>query len=105
MTIFFECFIIFLNLQYNVHWLILQADILQCAHACDVVILMHHKHGLREMVTCYGTEGAGVSFIGNKMDVKRSQGGEMALMLFQKFMQGKFFSVTLVAAMSKNWRS
>lgn len=64
-----------------------RADILQCAHACDVVILMHHKHGLGETVTCYGTEGAGVSFIGNKMDVKRSEGGEMALMLFKKFMQ------------------
>lgn len=85
--------------------MILQADILQCAHACDVVILMHHKHGLGETVTCYGTEGAGVSFIGNKMDVKRSEGGEMALMLFKKFMQGKFYSITLVAAMSKNWRS
>ena len=81
--------------------MVLQADILQCAHACDVVILMHHKHGLGETVTCYGTEGAGVSFIGNKMDVKRSDGGEMALMLFKKFMQGEFYSVTLVAAMSK----
>lgn len=51
-------------------------------------------------MTCYGTEGAGVSLIGNKMDVKRL-GGEMALMLFKKFMKGKFYSVTLVAAMSK----
>ena len=56
-------------------------------------------------MTCYGTEGAGVSFIGNKMDVKRLEGGEMALMLFKKLMKGKFYSVTLVAAMSKNWRS
>lgn len=76
---------------YNVYWLILQADILQCAHACDVVILMHHKHGLGETLTFYGTEGAGVSFIGNKMDVKTSEGGEMALTLFKKFMQGKFY--------------
>lgn len=73
-------------------WLFLQVDILQHFHSCDVVILMHQKHDLGDTVTCYGTQGAGVSFIGNKIDVKRSEGGEMALMLFKRFMQGKFTS-------------
>ena len=71
---------------------VLQADILQCVHSCDVVILMHHRHGLGDTVTCYGTQGAGVSFIGNKTDVKRSDGGQLALLLFKKFLEGKFYN-------------
>ena len=66
----------------------LQADILHCLHDCDVVIFMHHKHGLGDTVTWYGTEGAGVSFAGNKNDIKTSEGGDMALRLFKKFMEG-----------------
>lgn len=58
-------------------------------HSCNIVIMMHHKHGNGDTLTFYGTEGAGVSFIGNKADIKASEGGKMALMLFRKFMEGK----------------
>ena len=64
----------------------LQADILHYNHNCDVVIMIHRKHG-------NGTEGGGVSFIGNKSDMKTSEGGEVAVKLFQKFVQGEVYSV------------
>ena len=71
----------------------LQADILQHRHDCNVVIFMQHKHGLGETITYYGTQGAGVAFIGNKADKKMSESGQMALRLFRKFMDGKIYSL------------
>lgn len=65
----------------------LQADILHYNHDCHVVIMMCHKYASGETVTFYGTEG-GVSFIGNKSDVKTSDGGAMAVKLFRKFIEG-----------------
>lgn len=50
---------------------------------------MHHKHGSGDTVTYYGTEGAGVSFIGNKSTIETSEGGRVALNLFKKFIEGK----------------
>ena len=71
----------------------LQADILHYNHNCDVVIMIHRKHGNGDTVMFYGTEGGGVSFIGNKSDMKTSEGGEVAVKLFQKFVQGEVYSV------------
>jgi hypothetical protein len=55
---------------------------------CEVVVLTFHKHGSGDTVSFYGTEGAGVSFIGNKEDIPTSPGGEIVLKLFRKFMEG-----------------
>lgn len=63
--------------------------------------MMHHKHGNGDTLTFYGTEGAGVSFIGNKADIKASEGGKMALMLFRKFMEGKC-GLKCILAFTKN---
>ena len=70
-------------------------------HSCDIIIMMHHKHGNGDTLTFYGTEGAGVSFIGNKADIKASEGGKMALMLFRKFMEGKC-GLKCILAFTKN---
>lgn len=67
----------------------IQADILHMHHSCGGIIIVHHKYGNNDTSTFHGTEGAGVSFIGNKADVKASEGGIMALMLLRKFMAGK----------------
>jgi len=39
------------------YFLLMQANILHLHHKCDVVILMHQRHGRGSTVTCYGTEG------------------------------------------------
>ncbi|XP_028418018.1 uncharacterized protein LOC114542746 [Dendronephthya gigantea] len=64
-----------------------RADILNIHNNCDIVILMHHKHGSGDTLTFYGTEGAGVSFIGNKSTIETSEGGRVALNLFRKFIE------------------
>ena len=51
---------------------------------------MHHKHVSGDTLTIYGTEGAGVSFIGNKSNVETSESGQMVLKLFRKFMEGLY---------------
>jgi disulfide oxidoreductase YuzD len=51
---------------------------------------MHHKHGSGDTLTFYGTEGAGVSFIGNKSTIETSESGQVALNLFRKFVEGKY---------------
>ena len=56
----------------------IQAVFQHMHHSCDVVIMMHHKHGNGDTMTFYGTEGAGISFIGNKADIKASEGAKMA---------------------------
>lgn len=68
-------------------FIVLQADILNMKHNCDVVIMMRNRHGDGHTVTVYGTAGAGVAFIGNRNDVKISEGGDVALQLFMKFMK------------------
>ena len=55
---------------------------------CDVVVFMHHRHGAGDTLTFYGTEGAGVSFVGNKDTIPTSECGQLALNLFRKFMEG-----------------
>ena len=50
--------------------------------------MMCHKYASGQTITFYGTEGEGVSFIGNKSDINTSDGGAMALKLFQKFIEG-----------------
>ena len=50
--------------------------------------MMHHKYASGDTVSLYGTDGAGVSFIGNKMDTQTSEAGQMALKLFRKSMEG-----------------
>ncbi|XP_020892778.1 uncharacterized protein LOC110232032 [Exaiptasia diaphana] len=65
-----------------------RANILHMHHNADIVILMHSRHGRGNTVTCFGTEGAGVAFIGNKQNVKQSGEGHMVEKLFTKFMQG-----------------
>lgn len=74
---------VYISLQLS-----LQTDILHYNHDCHVVIMMCHKYASGETVTFYGTEGEGVSFIGNKSDIKTSDGGAMAVKLFRKFMEG-----------------
>ena len=44
------------NCFHDIAW---QADVLNVQHDCDVVILMHHRHGSGDTVTFYGTEGPG----------------------------------------------
>jgi hypothetical protein len=51
---------------------------------------MHHKHDSGDTLTYYGTEGAGVSFIGNKSTIETSESGRVALNLFRKFIEGKY---------------
>ena len=82
-------------------FIVLQADILNMKHNCDVVIMMRNRHGDGHTVTVYGTAGAGVAFIGNRNDVKISEGGDVALQLFMKFMKGalnQHFSIDNIEA-------
>lgn len=51
---------------------------------------MYHNHGSGDTLTYYGTEGAGVSFIGNKSTIETSESGRVALNLFRKFVEGKY---------------
>ncbi|XP_067020837.1 uncharacterized protein [Acropora muricata] len=61
-----------------------RADILHLHHGCDVVLLIHHKYASGDTLSFYGTEGAGVSFIGNKNDKQTSEAGQLVLKLFRK---------------------
>jgi hypothetical protein len=72
----------------NESQLLFQADVLNFHNNCEVVILMFHKHGSGDTVSFYGTEGAGVTFIGNKEDIPTSPGGDIILKIFRKFMEG-----------------
>ena len=70
-------------------------------HDCDVVIMMQNRHGDGNTITVYGTAGAGVAFIGNKSNKKISEGGDVALMLFRKFLKGavnQYFSIDNIEA-------
>ena len=70
-------------------------------HDCDVVIMMQNRHGDGNTITVYGTAGAGVAFIGNKSNKKISEGGDVALMLFKKFLKGavnQYFSIDNIEA-------
>lgn len=49
--------------------------------------MMQNRHGDGNTITVYGTAGAGVAFIGNKSNKKISEGGDVALMLFKKFLK------------------
>lgn len=57
---------------------------------------MYHKHGNGDTLTCYGTEGAGVSFIGNKSTVEASESGRVARNLFRKFIEGTVHVYTVM---------
>lgn len=57
-------------------------------HGCDVVLLIHHKYASGDTLSFYGTEGAGVSFIGNKNDKQTSEAGQLVLKLFRKSVEG-----------------
>ena len=64
---------------------VLQADILNYHHNCDVVIFMYHKHGSGRTVSCYGTNGAGQEFISQDGS---SESGKLAIDCFWKFVGG-----------------
>lgn len=49
---------------------------------------MKNRHGDGDTLNVYGTAGAGLTFIGNKSTVAASEGGEMALQLFKRFLKG-----------------
>ena len=68
--------------------LFVKADILRDHCNCDVVVFMYHKHGAGDTLTFYGTEGAGVSFVGNKETIQASECGQLTLNLFRKFVEG-----------------
>lgn len=52
------------------------------------VLLIHHKYASGDTLSFYGTEGAGVSFIGNKNDKQTSEAGQLVLKLFRKSVEG-----------------
>ena len=57
-------------------------------HDCDVVIIMRNRHGDGDTLNVYGTAGAGVNFIGNKSSIEASEGGRMAMQLFNRSITG-----------------
>ena len=59
-------------------------------HGCDVVIMIRNKHGDGDTINVYGTEGAGVAFLGNKASRKASEGGELCIQMYKRFLRGTY---------------
>ena len=53
-----------------------------------MAVILAHKYASGDTVSFYGTEGAGVSFIGNKNDIQTSEAGQLVLKLFRKSVEG-----------------
>jgi len=49
---------------------------------------MRNRQGACDKLNVYSTAGAGVNFIENKSSIEASEGGKMAMQLFNRFITG-----------------
>ena len=78
-------------------FIVLQADILTMKHSCDVVIMMQTRHSDAWWHQVWHCQ-CRVAFIGNNSNIKNSEGGDVASMLFKRYLKGtlnQLFSLIL----------